>query len=221
MDKGKAMVFTIIILALLTVGLTSLFFYRLVSPSPLGKRIKKCFVYPDGTPIGAGLEVTLHDEVGVLVGAGTTDIDGCVEFGSGITDGTYTIKWSWQGVPGEETVTITCEKIEWVFTNTVDCWTVIKYFKYDMLPAGPGPEDVPIEGLDVTFLRAGVPDPDPYTTDADGKVTITCLQKCVEYTLEWMWGEVKQTHIVHIDSFDTESPVVLENLLEPKSLVEA
>lgn len=176
-------------------------------PPPLRTYIKKYFVYPDGSSIGAGLVVNLYKPDGTFVQTATTTAQGCTIFGSGIPDGTYVIKWSWQGVDYEETVTITCEKIIWEFTNELPYWTIEKQFYYE------GTTIPPTYELDVTLY---CPDGSSITkTTVDGFVSFEDL-KAGDYTLEWVWGGVTKTEDVGI-TFETSSPVELTNYLDLKS----
>jgi hypothetical protein len=167
---------------------------------PLGRTIVKHFVYPDGTPIGAGLQVDLWNREKLQTQ--TTDATGTVAF-AGLTDGTFTAEFNWQGVHYTETLRINCTQITWEFTNTVSYWTLQKTFYYDTVP----PE--PISELRVTL------DGQTGYTDHNGLVTFANL-KAGTYTLEWVWGSV--THDEEVDiGFQTATPIVLTNYLEPKS----
>lgn len=160
----------------------------------------KHFVYPDKTSIGECLEVTLWNDEQLYTQH--TDATGTVTF-AGIPDGTYTLSWSWQGVAMSEHVELRCTNIVWEFWNEVPYWTFEKTFYYDTVPP------VPISHLTVTL--------NGYTgeTDSDGYIAFTGL-KAGTYTLEWVWGGV--THDEDVDiGFQTVSPVVLTNYLEPKS----
>jgi len=167
---------------------------------PLGKTIIKYFVYPDGTPIGECLEVELWNSQPLMTCH--TDADGKVVF-AGIPDGTYTAEYDWQGVHYTETLRIDCSKLVWEFYNEVPYWTVEKTFYYDTIP----PE--PISHLHVTLNGyEGI-------TDNNGLVVFTDL-KAGTYTIAWVWGGQTQTETVII-GFQTPTPVVLTNYLEPKS----
>jgi len=168
---------------------------------PLGKTIIKYFVYPDGTPIGAGLDVTLWNNEELWTE--TTDETGSVTFG-GIPDGTYTLTWSWQGIEHQEELPrIDCSKIVWEFTNEVPYWTLEKTFYYSTEPP------VPVSHLKVTLNGY------EGETDESGTVVFTDL-KAGSYTIAWVWGGEAQSEDIQID-FSTESPVVLTNYLPPKS----
>lgn len=169
---------------------------------PLGKTIIKYFVYPDGTPIGECLEVELWNNGNEPIAYGHTDAEGKVVF-VGLYDGTFTIEYDWQGIHHEEMVRIDCSKVTWEFTNKVPYWTIEKTFYYDLDPL------VPISHLTVKLNGyEGI-------TDEDGLVVFIDL-KAGTYTLEWVWGSETKTEEVII-GFQTPSPVVLTNYLEPKS----
>ena len=175
-------------------------------PPPLGKTIIKHFVYPDGTPIGAGLNVTIWNTQ--LIASQLTDATGTVIF-SDLPDGTYTFVYSWQGIEYRPSEEIRCTKIVWEFTNEVPYWTLEKTFYYDKTEPS-----VPISHLNVSLYLD-----DSFIawqlTDETGKVSFSDL-KAGNYTLEWVWGGEKQNEAVLIDS-TTPSPVVLTNSLTPKS----
>jgi len=169
---------------------------------PLGRTMIKYFVYPDGTPIGACLEVELWDDGNEPIAYGHTDADGKVVF-PGLPDGTYTFEWSWQGKPYEETVRIDCSRIVWEFWNELPYWTVIKTFYYGTDPP------LPISHLAVTMNGwSGM-------TDETGTVVFSNVP-AGEYTIAWVWGGETQSEGIEI-GFQTESPVELTNYLEPKS----
>jgi len=167
---------------------------------PLGKTIIKHFVYPDETPIGPCLEVTIWNTEPLETLH--TDETGTVTF-VGYPDGTYKLTWMWQGVAYEEFVDIRCEKIVWEFWNELPYWTVEKTFYYDTVP----PE--PISHLPVTMNGwSGV-------TDKNGLVVFSNVP-AGSYTIEWVWGGQTQSEYIEI-GFQIPSPVVLTNYLEPKS----
>jgi len=200
--KKKAAIFTAFLLILLTLALLVPPFLNSVNacrrhkhrPPPLGKCIIKHFVYPDGTPIGTCLDVTIWNTQPLETQH--TDQTGTVIFAN-YPDGTYKLTWSWQGVPCQEYIEIRCNQIVWEFTNEVPYWTLEKTFVY--------PDGTPIVGLDVYF------DGQSDITDASGTVTFTGLKACVDYTVSWSWQGVPDSEIVHITGFQTPSPVELTN----------
>jgi hypothetical protein len=172
---------------------------------PLGKTIIKHFVYPDGSSIGAGLEVTIWNTEPLYTEY--TDALGTVVF-SPLYDGTFTVEFNWQNIHYTETLRINCSKITWEFTNTVPYWTFEKTFAY--------PDETPIEGLRVTFAPPAGPSampPQVGITDAQGKVYFTGLKYCVIYTLDWSWQGVRTQETVHVDDFQASSPVLMYNEL--------
>jgi len=169
---------------------------------PLGRTIVKHFVYPDQTPIGECLEVELWNDGNEPLQTAHTDPSGTVVF-PGLHDGTFTIEYSWQGTKRYETVRIDCTRFVWEFTNEVPYWTVIKTFYYDTQPP------LPISHLKVTL------DGREALTDETGTVVFDGV-KAGKYVIAWVWGGEPQSEMVEI-GFQTESPVVLTNFLEPKS----
>jgi hypothetical protein len=176
-------------------------------PPPLGKTIIKHFIYPDETPIGECLEVELWDDGTEPLMTAHTDAEGKVVF-PGLFDGTYTIEYKWQGIHYEEKVRINCSRITWEFYNEVPYWTIEKTFYYDTETTKP------ISHLNVSLYKDDTL-VEWKLTDVNGFVAFQNL-KAGNYTLEWVWGGVTKTEDVSI-GFQTESPVVLTNKLEPKS----
>jgi hypothetical protein len=198
----KRIALTAFLMALVTLAIIiPLFWVKNNSASPLGKTIIVYFTYPDGTPIGECLEVQLYNCGDLPIATAHTDSEGKVVF-PGLDDQTYTWKWSWQGIEHSDKYRITCSKITWEFTETVDYWTIIKYFYYEETGH-------PVQGLQVHLN--GLTE----TTDANGMVQFNNL-KAGDYTIEWVWGGQTQSESVEI-KFQTPSPVVLTNYLEPKS----
>lgn len=136
-----------------------------------------------------------------------TDAEGKVVF-AGLHDGTYTVEFYWQGINYAETIRINCTRIVWEFYNEVPYWTLEKTFYYDTEP------QLPISHLNVSLYK----DSEFIAwqlTDVSGRVSFGNL-KAGDYTLEWIWGGTTRTEEVEI-GFQTPSPVVLTNYLEPKS----
>jgi hypothetical protein len=171
-------------------------------PPPLGKSYTVTFVYPDGTPIGAGLEVTLVDSTFVPQ-TKTTDADGKVVF-TGLEVETYTIKYSWQGEDYSKPLPrVECTKAEWTWTEEVPYWTVEKTFYY-------AETTDPIVNLTVKLDgKTGI-------TDASGFVSFADV-KAGEHTLEWVWNGLPANESVSIGFADETPYVVPDNYLEPKS----
>jgi len=206
-SRNKTIAITAFLLILLILALSTLFFLNNNNAEarrpPLGKTIIKYFVYPDGTSIGEGLEVELWNDGHEPIAYGITDYEGKVVF-PGLHDGTFTLEWNWQALLYAETVRINCKQIVWEFVNELPYWTVIKTFYYDT------ESELPISHLNVTFDgREGV-------TDETGTVVFDNVQ-AGDYTLAWVWGGAEQSEEISID-FQTESPIVLTNYLEPKSV---
>lgn len=126
MDKRKAVAFTAFAVFVNLLVIISLFFLTIpvvAESSPLGKGIKKQFVYdlpaaaPPNPPV-VGLDVSLYDGALIAIDSGVTDAFGYVEF-VGLTDQTYTIKWMWGGAEKSETVEVTSDKLVFELTNSL------------------------------------------------------------------------------------------------------
>ena len=92
-----------------------------VNASAPAKWIEKCFYYDIDNqywsyPPVVGLDVTFGTE-GRPLWTKTTDVTGCVMFGSGLPDGTYHMDWNWGGEPYYEEFTINCSKLIWEYEN--------------------------------------------------------------------------------------------------------
>jgi hypothetical protein len=188
------------------------------SASPLGKVIEVCITCAEtGATIPDGLAVTLTN--GVTWTHYT--VDGCVEFGSGIEDGTYIISFYWNE-PFSYTVTIDCSQIVWHFDYTVPNPVIIKHFYYALTPDIP--DDHPIVGLEVILKGPALTDSYIGTTDASGTVTFggDIVEVCKVYELRYTWGGVLHTiGPIHFE-YDTNGQLQVcvweeTNYLEPKS----
>jgi hypothetical protein len=197
-----------------TAILFSIFLIHIANASPLGKVIEVCLVCAEtGEPIPDGFGVTLMDDMGTPLTTEYT-IAGCVEFGSGLPDGTYYITYYWNE-PFRHEITIDCSQIIWHFDYRVPNPTITKHFLYSGL-------DIPIVGLEVVLDEDGVDIASAFT-DASGTVVFggALVDVCKVYTLEWMWGSDPYTEgPIHFEYVSGELLVCAweaTNYLEPKS----